>query len=170
MSLVRGFQFKRTFDILTLLTDHFPPKPDMLALRGKEGWTYYSIDDYNRNSNSIARGLLAAGYKEGAKILSITPDRPEWNFLDMGTALAHMNELRYDFSCQYEEKDSIGRRYRRQDAIGTPFCITVDNQTPLDGTVTLRDRDTMEQVRMPVAELHDFIERKVTVNNLLRKL
>jgi Long-chain acyl-CoA synthetases (AMP-forming) len=90
MSLVRGFQFKRTFDILTLLTDHFPPKPDMLALRGKEGWTYYSIDDYNRNSNSIARGLLAAGYKEGAKILSITPDRPEWNFLDMGTALAHM--------------------------------------------------------------------------------
>ena len=81
-----------------------------------------------------------------------------------------MNELRYDFSCQYEEKDSIGRRYRRQDAIGTPFCVTVDNQTPTDGTVTLRDRDTMEQVRMPISELHDFIEKKVTINNLLRKL
>lgn len=81
-----------------------------------------------------------------------------------------MNELKFDFNCQYEEKDSIGRRYRRQDAIGTPFCVTVDNDTPNDAAVTVRDRDTMEQQRIPIAELHDFISKRVTVNNLLRKL
>lgn len=90
MSLVRGFEIKRTFDILTLLTGHFPPKPDMLALCRNGRWTTYSIDDYDRISNSIARGLLASGYKTESKIISITPNRPEWNFLDMGTALARL--------------------------------------------------------------------------------
>ena len=56
-----------------------------------------------------------------------------------------MKSLQLDFSCQYEEKDSIGKRYRRQDAIGTPFCITVDHQTLKNNTVTLIDRDTMKQ-------------------------
>ena len=72
-----------------------------------------------------------------------------------------MDTLRYDFMCQYEEKDSIGKRYRRQDAIGTPLCITIDNQTLEDNTVTVRDRDTMEQTRVNAENLHEIIRKKI---------
>ncbi len=81
-----------------------------------------------------------------------------------------MDELKYDFNCQYDEKDSIGKRYRRQDAIGTPFCITVDHDSLSDGCVTVRDRDTMQQQRVPVAGLRAMLDGKVNLNNLLRKL
>ena len=81
-----------------------------------------------------------------------------------------MDELKYDFNCQYEEKDSIGKRYRRQDAIGTPFCITVDHDSLNDGCVTVRDRDTMEQQRVPIADLRAMIDKRVNLNNLLRNL
>ena len=81
-----------------------------------------------------------------------------------------MDLLKYDFNCQYEEKDSIGKRYRRQDAIGTPFCITVDHESLNDRCVTVRDRDTMEQTRVPIAELRSMIDAKVNLNNLLRNL
>ena len=81
-----------------------------------------------------------------------------------------MDDLKYDFNCQYDEKDSIGKRYRRQDAIGTPFCITVDHDSLEDRCVTLRDRDTMQQERVPIAELRALIDRKVNLNNLLRNL
>ena len=81
-----------------------------------------------------------------------------------------MNELKYDFNCQYDEKDSIGKRYRRQDAIGTPFCITVDHDSLEDRCVTVRDRDTMAQERVPIAELRALIDAKVNLNNLLRNL
>ncbi|MFT5306382.1 MAG: glycyl-tRNA synthetase, partial [Chitinophagales bacterium] len=60
------------------------------------------------------------------------------------------NELKLDLNCQYEEKDNIGKRYRRQDAIGTPYCITVDHQTLEDNTVTIRERDSMEQERISI--------------------
>lgn len=72
-----------------------------------------------------------------------------------------MEMLKYDYMCQYEEKDSIGRRYRRQDAIGTPYCITVDHQTTVDNTVTIRDRDTMEQHRVAIADLPSIIGSKI---------
>ncbi|MGD2035115.1 MAG: glycine--tRNA ligase [Bacteroidales bacterium] len=78
--------------------------------------------------------------------------------------------LKFDFNCQYEEKDTIGKRYRRQDAIGTPFCITVDHQTLKDDTVTLRYRDTMEQERVSTEKLASIMEEKVSIKNLLRKL
>lgn len=81
-----------------------------------------------------------------------------------------MDDLKYDFNCQYEEKDSIGKRYRRQDAIGTPFCITVDHESLKDHSVTLRDRDTMQQERVPIEKLRSIIDEKVNMNNLLRKL
>ncbi len=68
-----------------------------------------------------------------------------------------MERLKCDYMCQYEEKDSIGRRYRRQDAIGTPYCITIDHQTTQDNTVTIRERDTMEQHRVAIDELHAII-------------
>jgi glycyl-tRNA synthetase len=80
------------------------------------------------------------------------------------------SELRFDFSCQYEEKDSIGRRYRRQDAIGTPFCITIDHQTKEDDTVTIRYRDTMEQERVPLAGLRELIIEKVSMKKILQSL
>jgi glycyl-tRNA synthetase len=75
--------------------------------------------------------------------------------------------LQVDFNCQYEEKDSIGKRYRRQDAIGTPYCITVDHQTLENNTVTLRDRDTMTQERISVDKLHSIIAEKVNISNYL---
>ena len=81
-----------------------------------------------------------------------------------------MNELKYDFNCQYDPKDSIGKRYRRQDAIGTPFCVTVDHDSLNDNCVTIRERDTMEQKRVPIAELRTIIDKEVNMNNLLRKL
>ena len=75
-----------------------------------------------------------------------------------------LKSLQYDFNCQYEEKDSIGKRYRRQDAIGTPYCITVDHQSLEDDTVTLRDRDTMQQERIAIEQLHRLISKKVGWN------
>ena len=78
-----------------------------------------------------------------------------------------MRSLEIDFNCQYEEKDSIGKRYRRQDAIGTPFCITVDHQTLEDNTVTLRDRDSMRQERISMDKLHCRISKKVNIKKYL---
>lgn len=81
-----------------------------------------------------------------------------------------MNMLKFDYACCYDEKDSIGKRYRRQDAIGTPFCITVDHQTLEDGTVTIRHRDTMEQERVAIDQLPQLINSEVSFNALLKKL
>ena len=61
----------------------------------------------------------------------------------------------------YDDAGSIGKRYRRQDEIGTPYCITYDFDSVDDGCVTVRDRDTMEQVRLPISELEAFIEEKI---------
>ncbi|HKK63108.1 MAG TPA: glycine--tRNA ligase [Bacteroidales bacterium] len=81
-----------------------------------------------------------------------------------------MDDLKFDFNCQYEEKDSIGRRYRRHDAIGTPYCITIDHQTLEDDTVTVRYRDSMKQERVSVESLRGNIKEKVDITTLLRKL
>lgn len=85
--------------------------------------------------------------------------------------LAHeiIDELRWEFTVQYDEKDAIGRRYRRQDAAGTPFCITVDHQSLEDRTVTLRYRDSMEQKRVPIDSLAGEIHREVDVKEWLKK-
>ena len=81
-----------------------------------------------------------------------------------------MNNLKFHFNCQYDEKDSIGKRYRRQDAIGTPYCITIDHQTLEDNCVTLRNRDTMEQERVAISELDNLIADKVSITSLLKTL
>jgi glycyl-tRNA synthetase len=81
-----------------------------------------------------------------------------------------IDDLKFNFHCQYDEKDSIGKRYRRQDAIGTPFCVTVDNQTPLDQTVTIRYRDTMEQERVAISDLANIIGSKVSFRELFAKI
>jgi glycyl-tRNA synthetase len=82
-----------------------------------------------------------------------------------GKAREIMDTLKFDYMCQYEEKDSIGRRYRRQDAIGTPYCITVDHQTLEDGSVTIRERDTMKQERIQIEQIKVIIAEKLKLNN-----
>lgn len=80
------------------------------------------------------------------------------------------NDLKYDYNVMYEDKDAIGKRYRRQDAIGTPYCITVDHDTLKDNTVTIRDRDTMTQERVSVDSLRELIDPKVNMKSLLKNL
>ncbi|MBI9063664.1 MAG: glycine--tRNA ligase [Marinilabiliaceae bacterium] len=85
-------------------------------------------------------------------------------------ARAIINDLKFDFNCQYDEKDSIGKRYRRQDAIGTPFCVTIDHDSLEDDSVTIRYRDTMEQERVKIADLHGIIAEKVSMKELFKKI
>ena len=85
-------------------------------------------------------------------------------------ARAIISDLKFDFNCQYDEKDSIGKRYRRQDAIGTPFCVTVDHQSLEDNTVTIRHRDSMAQERVEISKLHDIIENEVSMKKLFKQL
>ena len=77
-----------------------------------------------------------------------------------------LKALQFDHNCMYEEKDTIGKRYRRQDAIGTPYCITVDHQSLEDNTVTIRERDSMKQERVSIEELPKIIANKVNMKNL----
>ena len=78
------------------------------------------------------------------------------------------DDLKLDFNCTYDEKDSPGKRYRRQDAIGTPFCVMVDHQTLEDNTVTIRDRDTMESDRVAISDLGSIVGEKVSFKSLLK--
>ncbi|MDD2798815.1 MAG: glycine--tRNA ligase [Bacteroidales bacterium] len=85
-------------------------------------------------------------------------------------ARAIINDLKFDFNCQYDEKDSIGKRYRRQDAIGTPFCVTVDHQSLEDNTVTIRHRDSMTQERVSIDQLRTIIGDQVSMKVLFKKI
>jgi glycyl-tRNA synthetase len=78
-----------------------------------------------------------------------------------------MDSLKFDFNCHYEEKDAIGKRYRRHDAIGTPFCITVDHDSLADNSVTIRYRDTMLQERIKIDQLRTIISSQVNISSLL---
>jgi glycyl-tRNA synthetase len=81
-----------------------------------------------------------------------------------------IDALKLSHNCQYDEKDAIGKRYRRQDAIGTPYCITVDHDTLTDNKVTIRDRDTMAQERVAISDLDRIVSEKVDLKLLLRQL
>jgi glycyl-tRNA synthetase len=81
-----------------------------------------------------------------------------------------IEDLKWDFNVAYDEKDAVGRRYRRQDALGTPFCITVDHQSMEDQTVTIRHRDTMAQDRVKISDLRGIINDEVSVRNWLLKM
>ena len=85
-------------------------------------------------------------------------------------ALKIFDELKFYFNCQYDEKDSIGRRYRRQDSLGTPYAITVDNQTLEDDTVTLRYRNSMEQRRIVIEELVTELNKELDVRSMLESV
>jgi glycyl-tRNA synthetase len=81
-----------------------------------------------------------------------------------------MNQLMPQFRCMYEEKDAIGKRYRRQDAIGTPFCITIDHESLENNTATIRYRDDMRQERVPIDQIEKIIAAQVSMSALLSKL
>ena len=81
-----------------------------------------------------------------------------------------MNEFSHEINLVYDEKDAIGRRYRRQDAIGTPYCITIDHQTIEDDSFTIRDRDNMEQKRINIEDLKSIVDSELTLKSLLKKL
>ncbi|MEN7546435.1 glycine--tRNA ligase [Rapidithrix thailandica] len=85
-------------------------------------------------------------------------------------AMELVDDLKYDMKVVYEEQAAIGKRYTRQDLIGTPFCITVDHQTLEDNTVTIRERDTTDQFRMDISEVRSWLLERVSMNNLLRQL
>ncbi|HBR53190.1 MAG TPA: glycine--tRNA ligase, partial [Flavobacteriaceae bacterium] len=78
--------------------------------------------------------------------------------------------LKWEYNVAYDEKDAVGRRYRRQDAAGTPFCITVDHQTKEDQTVTIRDRDTMDQERIPIAEIAARLKKSISYEAWLHNI
>ena len=81
-----------------------------------------------------------------------------------------VNELKFDITTVYDEKDAVGRRYRRQDAIGTPFCVTIDHQSLDDKTVTLRKRDSMQQERINIEQIKNLIKEEVSMGSILQKL
>jgi glycyl-tRNA synthetase len=81
-----------------------------------------------------------------------------------------VDQLKWEFAVAYDEKDAVGRRYRRQDALGTPFCITVDHQSLEDRTVTLRHRDSMEQTRVAIQDLSQLIGAEVNMQHWLQKI
>ncbi len=85
-------------------------------------------------------------------------------------AQAIVDDLKWRMACHYEEKDTVGKRYRRQDAIGTPYCVTVDKETIEDGTVTIRERDSMQQERIPAERIAEYIGDRASLESLLRKL
>lgn len=85
-------------------------------------------------------------------------------------AMEIYNEMKWHFNCQYDEKDAIGKRYRRQDAIGTPYCITIDHETLEDDTVTVRYRDTMEQKRVKIADLLAEMQKELSLIELIKKI
>ena len=80
------------------------------------------------------------------------------------------DDLKWDFNISYDEKDAVGRRYRRQDALGTPYCITVDHQSKVDRKVTIRDRDTMNQERVTINKINDYLDRRLNLKHWLKKI
>ena len=92
-----------------------------------------------------------------AAVFPLMKNKPEL----VGKAREVFEYIRKDFACEFDDNGNVGKRYRRQDEIGTPYCVTVDFQTLDDGTVTVRDRDTMKQERLPIADLGNYLRERV---------
>ena len=95
-------------------------------------------------------------------VLPLLKNKPE--LTDKAREVFH--KIKLHVNCQYDEKDAIGKRYRRQDAIGTPFCVTIDFDTLEDETVTLRDRDTLEQIRVSIDEVAEIVKKRTEMTQL----
>ena len=124
----------------------------------------------NNNNNILSQEvqillLIAARYEHYEKLILPLLKK------DGLPEIAHqiIADLQWDYNVTYDEKDAVGRRYRRQDAAGTPFCITVDHQTKEDNTVTIRNRDTMQQERILISEISEKIKNSISYKEWLGK-
>jgi len=115
----------------------------------------YAEEDLTKDGKEDSRVVLRFPAKLAPTKLAIFPLTKKDGLPEIAKEL--MNDCKSSFYCFYEEKDAIGKRYRRQDAIGTPFCVTIDHQTKEDGTVTIRHRDSMEQERVPLAKVKEIV-------------
>ncbi|HUR65976.1 MAG TPA: glycine--tRNA ligase [Chitinophagaceae bacterium] len=115
----------------------------------------YEEQDLTKDDKPDSRVVLKLPAKLAPIKLAVLPLTKKDGLPEIAEKI--MDECRSDFRCFYEEKDSIGKRYRRMDALGTPFCVTVDHQSKEDNTVTIRHRDTMEQERVPIEKLKEIV-------------
>jgi len=119
----------------------------------------YREEDLTKDGKEDSRVVMALPAKLAPVKLAIFPLTKKDGLPEIAKEL--MDKCKSAFHCFYEEKDAIGRRYRRQDAIGTPFCVTIDHQTKEDGTVTIRHRDSMEQERIPMDKVKELVLNKI---------
>ena len=115
----------------------------------------YTEEDLSTEEKQDSRVVLKFPAKIAPIKLAILPLMKKDGLAEIAKEL--MMDCREHFLCYYEEKDSIGKRYRRMDALGTPFCVTIDHQTKEDGTVTIRHRDSMEQTRMNMSDVKQLV-------------
>ncbi|HMN32818.1 MAG TPA: glycine--tRNA ligase [Chitinophagaceae bacterium] len=115
----------------------------------------YTEEDLSTPEKQDSRAVLKFPAKIAPIKLAILPLMKKDGLAELAKEL--MNDCKPHFLCYYEEKDSIGKRYRRMDALGTPFCVTIDHQTKEDNTVTIRYRDSMEQERIPMSEVKEKV-------------
>jgi glycyl-tRNA synthetase len=120
----------------------------------------YEEEDLSTADKPDSRVVLRLPAKLAPIKLAIFPLTKKDGLPELAREL--MDDCKHAFYCFYEEKDAIGKRYRRQDAIGTPFCVTIDHQTKEDGTVTIRYRDNMAQERIPLSEVKQLVLGKIT--------
>ncbi len=119
----------------------------------------YNEEDLSTPDKQDSRVVLKFPPKIAPIKLAILPLMKKDGLAEIAKDL--MNDCKTHFLCYYEEKDSIGKRYRRMDALGTPFCVTIDHQTKEDGTVTIRYRDSMEQERIPMNQVKDMVMKEI---------
>ncbi len=123
-------------------------------------------DAKGKDSTRLVMKLHPAIAPVKCAILPLVKNKPEIT----EKSKAVFDDLKYFAQCQYDEKDAIGRRYRRQDAIGTPYCITVDFETLTDQQVTIRDRDSLQQQRVNISRIHEVLKDKISMGVLLKAI
>ena len=126
-----------------------------------------SLEEEKLDNNSTRTVLKLPKFLAPTK-LAILPLLKKDDLLKLSKKIK--DDLKFDFNLVYDEKDAIGRRYRRQDAIGTPYCITIDHDSLKNKTVTIRDRDSMKQDRVKIEEVKKFLNSKIDISIWLKKL
>ena len=126
-----------------------------------------SLEEEKLDNNSTRTVLKLPKFLAPTK-LAILPLLKKDDLLKLSKKIK--DDLKFDFNLVYDEKDAIGRRYRRQDAIGTPYCITIDHESLKNETVTIRDRDSMKQDRVKIEEVKKFLNSKIDISIWLKKL
>jgi glycyl-tRNA synthetase len=119
----------------------------------------YAEEDLSTTEKQDSRVVLRFPPKIAPMKLAVLPLVKKDGLPEIARTI--MDDCKFHFRCFYEEKDTIGKRYRRMDAIGTPFCVTVDQQTKQDNTVTIRYRDTMEQERIPTDKVREIVLKEI---------